>query len=347
MILSFVVLVGMLPQCTGAQQLGDPPRDPSADSVPRNPGSIQLLSSVAPIDTSNRNAVVRSITTSTLRQRPGCLVDWKRSFVHGGATSAAYREATSPVNYYRAMAGLPGTVVLDGALDSAYQESALMMSANGALNHYPPSTWFCYTSAGAAAAANSNITLFDAGPEANVLYVDDAGMGNDAVGPRRWVLSPLQTTATGSVISFGITASNVKVVGTGAWGSRPATPEFVSWPPPGFVPYQILPSGSERWSMSISGADFSAATVSVTKAGVAVPISLLPIDPNYGDHTLVWRVSGISYGAPPNDESYDVSVSNVRIGTVTRMFMYTVTVIDPVLAVPPAPGAPTNLRITP
>lgn len=149
--------------------------------------------------------------------------------------------------------------------------------------------------------------------------------------------------ATGSVVGSGLNSSNVlKVIG-GAGGSRPATPEFVSWPPPGFVPYQILPASSHRWSISIDGADFSQASVSMTKASVAVATTRLqPVSLTYGDNTLVWEVAGISYGRPTQDESYVVSVSNVRIGTLTRTFNYMVTVIDPAVSTPSVPG---NLRI--
>jgi hypothetical protein len=111
-----------------------------------------------------------------------------------------------------------------------------------------------------------------------------------------------------------------------------------------FVPYQILPSGSQRWSISIQSADFSAATVSMTKAGVTIATPVLPVVHFiYGDDTLVWQVTGISYGAPAQDEAYSVTVANVMIGTTPSTFSYTVTVIDP--ARPAPPSAPGNLRI--
>ena len=124
--------------------------------------------SVAPVNTKDRAAVVqlfRDVYLPTV----GLAAGWTGSVspCNPGATSAAYKDATiTRVNYYRTMAGLPGTVVLDGALDSASQSAALMMSANDAINHNPPTNWICYTSQGASAAAQSFIALYSAGPEA-------------------------------------------------------------------------------------------------------------------------------------------------------------------------------------
>src|SRR6185295_9203296 len=156
-LVSVVFLFGLLPSAATAQVvLGDPPRDPRADRVPRSSSSVRALT-VAPINTNDRNAVVQLFRTVYL-PTVGVAAAWTGnvSTCTGGTTSAAYKDATfARVNYYRAMAGLPGTVTSNNSLEPANQAAALMMSANGAANHNPPTGWLCYTSAGATAAARS------------------------------------------------------------------------------------------------------------------------------------------------------------------------------------------------
>ena len=69
----------------------------------------------------------------------------------GDISADGRANALAQVNLYRWMAGLP-TVVNDATLDGYAQECALMMHANGAWSHYPPTSWDCYTVDGATAA---------------------------------------------------------------------------------------------------------------------------------------------------------------------------------------------------
>ena len=103
-----------------------------------------------------------------------------------GNTSAAFEAATiQVVNYYRTMAGLP-SVTLDSTRTAGSQSAALMMNAQGALDHNPPPTWACFTADGAFAAGKSNLALGNAGASAVVAYMDDTGTDN--LGHRRWVI---------------------------------------------------------------------------------------------------------------------------------------------------------------
>jgi hypothetical protein len=65
-------------------------------------------------------------------------------------------------------------------------------------------------------------------------------------------------------------------------------------PPPGYVPYQ---TAYARWSFSYPGADFSAASVSMSSAGANLPVRLEPVVSGYGENTLVWIPSGLSNAA--------------------------------------------------
>ena len=246
-----------------------------------------------------------------------------------GVVSDALRAATlQRVNYFRAMTGLPGDIVEDYDWSLGCQETALMMIAEMSLSHYPPDDWACYTVLGAQTASKSNIAIGFWGPASINGYMEDAGTYNTATGHRRWILYPPQIKmGTGSVPD-----SNGYYHGSNAlrvlqeFGPRPSGPEWVSWPPEGYVPYPLF---WERWSFSYQGADFSTATVSMTKSGSAVSVTLETVQNGYGDNTLVWKAAGFPIGKPKNDITYSVTVDNVVIGGSPQSFNYEVIAMDP------------------
>jgi hypothetical protein len=122
-------------------------------------------------------------------------------------------------------------------------------------------------------------------------------------------------------------------------GPRPfVRDDFVAWPPKGHVPYDLVPA---RWSLSYPGADFSAASVSVTRDGQPVSVQLEPIANGYGENTLVWVVEGRDTSArtvlekPLTDTTYRIVVSGASLAGQLRTFDYAVIVFD---ADPAAPG---------
>src|SRR6266446_5501511 len=75
-------------------------------------------------------------------------MNWTGSVSGGvaGTTSAQFKDdVRRRINFYRALAGLPGDITLDATKSSKDQEAALMFSANNALSHSPPSSWTYYT----------------------------------------------------------------------------------------------------------------------------------------------------------------------------------------------------------
>jgi hypothetical protein len=230
------------------------------------------------------------------------------------------------------MSGLPGDVVLDADWNVRCMEAALLMARNDRVSHEPDTSWPCYSAAGAEAAANSDLYLGREGPAAVEGYMDDPGAENYFVGHRRWILyPPQQQMGTGSIpqhLSFR--AANALWV-TGAGGGRPPEPEWVAWPPPGHVPYQIMPRRSGRWSFSYPKADFGRAQVTVRHGGAAVPVVVESSadDRGYADNTLVWIPEGVPTGVPGEDLAYEVTLGDVIIGGLARTFRYTVILIDP------------------
>jgi hypothetical protein len=244
---------------------------------------------------------------------------------NAGTTSLAYRQAViNRVNYFRNMAGIP-SVTLSTQSNVNQQNAALMMSANGQLSHSPPSSWTCYTSEGASGASGSNLALGVDGPNAIDLYVSDPGSNNAIVGHRRWILFPSQSTMnTGDVPG----ANSLSVFDWGA--SRPQNPEFVAWPPPGYVPYSLLP-GSNRWSFSFPYASFTntAITIKNLTTGADIPLTIESKDGGPGDNTIVWQPQGFNYGVPSADTSYLVTLTNVGANSTIRNFSYMITIINP------------------
>ncbi len=271
-----------------------------------------------------------------------------------GTTNASFRQAVlDRMNFFRQVAGLP-TITFFTSADTIginSQSSALMQGSNSwtAVNpHAPPASWTCYTSGVATAAGKSNLGKGVSGPSVITAYIDDNGTTNNVVGHRRWILYPplaksfsgdVQTTAGSPSVT---SANDLWVIADGAdgtWGSRPSMPNGVAWPPGGFVPYQVLPSASNRWSFSYPNADMSAAAVTVTKNGQ--PVAILAYDTRdnagYGDATVAFRPNNnsgsgtaVSYASPGAvDQPYVITVSGMTGSGVPSSVTYTVTVIDP------------------
>ena len=249
-----------------------------------------------------------------------------------GTTSEVFRAAMlRRINYYRSMAGVPALVGFDAAYNQKAQAAALMMSVNGRLSHSPDTSWTCYTEDGREGAGSSNLFLGVYGSAAISGYIEDFGSHNDFVGHRRWILYPqTQYMGTGDIPpQGGYWAANALWVfdRDRMWGARPETrDEFVAWPPPGYVPYQVVYS---RWSFSYPKADFSQATVSMTRGGQPLAVQRNTPRDNYGENTLVWEPQ-VDFGNPPaGDTTYQVALSNVVIDGEPRNFTYTVIIFDP------------------
>lgn len=336
---TLVALLGAGPGAQESIQLGQAPRrlaEPaSAAAAP------QVLAQGVAVDRHDRSAVA-ALYLSLYVPQGSVPAHWTGSLAgcNAGDTDTAFQEAARQrVNFYRAMTGLPGDVVFDALLHTKCQEAAEMMIAEGALSHFPPPTWACYTPAGAEAAASSNLALGLSGPAAIEGFMRDDGAGNSAAGHRRWILYPRQMTmATGDTTAVNGPfhgSSALWVLGPAA--PRPTAPAFVAWPPDGFVPYQLV---FPRWSFSLnrpgSEVSFQSASVSVVQGGSPVALTLEPVADGFGDDTVVWVPQGIPSGPPSQDLVFTVTVSDVLVNGAPESFQYTTTIFDPATAPPPS-----------
>lgn len=253
-----------------------------------------------------------------------------------GTTAAGFKEAVrTRINWYRAMAGLPAAITFNDTYSAKSQQAALMMSANNTLSHEPPTTWLLYTADGDEAAGSSNLALGSCGVDAINGYMVDPYSNNTAAGHRRWILYPqTQTMGTGDVPQSGdfLPANSTWVQDSNYYNARPAVRDsFVAWPTKGYVPYTVIPA---RWSFGYPNANFSNASVSVTKNGVAVSAVKETITNNVGENSLVWIVDGLDtdslqpHAKPTADTTYAVSITGIS-GAPQSSYSYQVIVYDP------------------
>ncbi len=294
------------------------------------------------VDTDNRDDVIRFYLEAYLADEGyHAYHGWTGSVANceAGTVSQALHDATiRRVNYFRAMAGLNADIALSGALNGACQEAALMMAYNNTLRHDPPASWPCYTAAGANAALASNLSSGfitpHYGPGAIVGQIADDGTGNEAAPHRRWILfsgAPAEF-GHGSIPPSPIvgspgetnTAMALHVLGNPS-PSASMQRDFVAWPPPGYAPYEFA---FARWSFGIPGAEVGKASVTVTKGGAEVPVSIVHRGGTTGDPSIVFEPSGFPLTAPPpEDLTYRVTVSDIG-GTQASSYSYSVTLIN-------------------
>ncbi len=255
-----------------------------------------------------------------------------------GTNSPLFTSATlRRLNWYRALAGIPAAVTFDAAESAMDQSAALMMAAQGTLQHAGNWTgWNCLSADGTNAAGSSNLVQAENGPDAITAYVWDFGTYNYDVGHRRWILYPqTQIMATGDVPAQGSDYSvNALWVFDANYGAtRPATrTAYVAWPPAGYVPYQVV---YPQWSFALTNAAFTNATITMTSNGVPVAVTKQTYVAGYGENTLVWYPTRLDpttttvFPFSGTDTVYAVTISNVVTAAGAKNYSYNVTVFDP------------------
>ncbi len=325
-------------------ELGDPPQFPADSSgfqLQLKPSERKQTERLA-VNPQNREESELFFTNCYLSSQ-GYEINWtgNHELCNAGMTAQDFRDAVLlRINYFRAMAGVPATVAFDDTYNNKAQKAALMMSANNQLSHSPSPSWICYSDDGSEAAGSSNLCLGVFGWNAITGYIQDPGSSNYPVGHRRWILYPqTQFMGTGDIPYINsYTGSNALwVFDSNMWGPRPDTrDEFVAWPPPGYVPYQVV---FQRWSFSFPQANFDSTSVTMISNGNPVDVDVQSVVNGYGENTLVWvpsieYESGNAWPKPTEDTTYAISVNNAVIEGVVRNFTYNVIIFDPSESVP-------------
>jgi len=336
--LSALVSLAMLAGCGGSDSVSAPAPSPTPNTaptpVPSPPSQGPGGGAVASIDTANRAEVVARWNDTYFDNTP---FSWSGSIsgCAAGHTTDAFKAAVlRRLNYFRAMAGVPGELALDSSFSAKAQQAALMMDASDSLSHAPATNWPCYSADGAEAAGKSLLAYSNA-PTRNVDLLDgymrDRGANNFAVGHRRWILYPqLAKIGTGDTPQ----ANALWVSGPGSTRSA-ASASAIAWPPRGFIP-RPLADPTDRFSLSCAGADFSAATIGM-RSDTGQPIGVRVesrSDGGYGDNAIVWSIdstqspaSGWDRGTA--DTRLSIEVNKVASCSGGSSFSYSVTFIRP------------------
>ncbi len=284
---------------------------------------------------------------------------------NGTVAEAFVGDVERRINYFRAMSGLKSdtevsadsTVVIESTdaykpssstrKSQAAQDAALMLvrnynsstGSNPALTHQPPSNLVGWSSTSWNASAKGNFAFGIYGPGAITEYMIEelsrsavVSQWNSLVGHRRWNLYPRATRfATGDQPgeSAKRPPSNVLyVLQKDSELAEEVASNFVAYPPAGYFP---APINSRFWSLSREGANFSAATVTMTDAaGNRVPILAVRPSNHYGDPAIIWEVSGgTAAQTVKSDTTFHVQVSGISGENVPANLDYAVTLIDP------------------
>lgn len=248
------------------------------------------------------------------------------------------------LNAIRALHRLPPVTYSD-VEDAQEAESSLIMAANLALSHTPPTSWTCYSAAGAAGAGASNLIIgwgngLGFGSEDDQLagWMNEGGSAQ--LGHRRWMLSPfLGKTSYGRVSTIladgtRVTAASLRVFSfAGGAGSVSGVPSFVAYPygdypvryfrASDYLSFSAIANNGGSFGAN-SNVRFSGATITVTGPSGALAVSNVSSDNDgYGvANNLQWRVTGLQ-----QNTSYTVRISGVT-GAPQSEYTYTFRMVN-------------------
>ncbi len=156
---------------------------------------------------------------------------------------------------------------------------------------------------------------------------------------RRWLLYPkLQKIGYAHFKTY----FGIKVIGGNTINQNNTQPEYIAWPPKGFIMDAIKP---KIWSFTMVGADFANANISLKTTDfsksknksvnklpmVDVNVEILSklITTHGDDRSILWQFNHPEINDKYEDEDlvYEVSISNVKVGSETKSFSYKVIVI--------------------
>ncbi len=247
-------------------------------------------------------------------------------------------EAWQTLNDIRGLHGLAPVAL--NRQNKAVAQAALMLAANGRLEHAPPASWRCYTAAGAQALAGSllsggvtapNIAFHTPAQDIIAWLIDNKATAAGSIGHRRWLLDPfLSEVAYGRVSGSSdgrkLTAASVlEITGT----VRPAQgPDLIAYP---FQDYPArLFHDDTLLSLSLlvdrqrrqgnAAVDFSGAKIRVvTEQGRSLRVRDVAFDRHaFGlPNNLQFRPVGLRQGL-----RYEVSVDGVRVGGLEKSYRY-------------------------
>jgi hypothetical protein len=310
-----LVLVASLVACNGPSSTDSSPGDGDSDVAGDSDTDTDADSdadSDADTDADADAAMCARWNTDRDAREEGAWTGNVSSCDAGEYRSPGPETVLTQVNLMRFLADLPA-VDDDAAKSAGAQECALMMKANGQLNHFPPPEWACYSDSGASTAGQSNIASA-AGVYAIDMYMGDWG-NPTTIGHRRWILS-------NSLGPIGIGSTDSTSCLWVLYGSGNAGAAWTAWPAPGPFPLEAAQLvDSTGWSIQSDGINLGSATVTVTDGSTEKPVTVVQLAGGYGSS---YAISVIPSGwTAQAGHTY-----HVEVGNVAQAIAYDVDIVD-------------------
>ena len=289
------------------------------------------------VDTTSTSDSVPDSTSNVALARERVIQDYEKNFVEaevalnawngsvdnceaGNLPPTVLNSALKHINYFRRQVGLNDDIYFNEEKNAKSQAAALMMHANGDLDHSPPEDWKCYSADGAWAASKSNLAGGVSGQSSISIYIKDHGSGNKDLGHRRWILySRAKEMGFGSTDRYNA----LWVIGDHARNPTADSLDYIAWPPAGHVIDRLV---YDRWSLSVPKANFSESKVTMKGPEGTVASSTHLAKKGYGDNTIMWEPQ-IQKPTRGKDAVYQVTVSNVIVDGIARDYSYEVIII--------------------
>lgn len=260
------------------------------------------------------------------------------------------QKAMNYVNYIRSFHKLK-SVAYASNYDKETAKSALITVANALLDHFPKSSYYCYTQDGYNGSSTSNLFIY-ASTTPSRMPTTETGIqewiideGIEDVGHRRNLLNPfLKYTSFGRVDGYSkaqsswfVTGMSIKVHQFPDYHNLSDwTPDFVAYPfedypsayvnPNWYLSFTLIADKSSPWNNDNRLIDYSQASVKVTDPNNnQLSISNLKYDyQGYGvPNCIYWKVTGLQ-----KEVRYTVTISNVKVGGTSRNYTYWFRITD-------------------
>lgn len=186
----------------------------------------------------------------------------------GKVDDVALQDALNLTNFVRYLSDLPSNVVLNKQFNEDAQAAALVNAANQSMSHYPTQPKGMdhqLYKQGYDAAGASNIGYGYGKITSSIkdgYMPDDSQSNREAVGHRRWILSPrLQEIGFGyAEASNGIGHTAMKVIAPNMWNHPEAPHRSILWPAETVFPVEFF-GIRDPWSVSLNPANYDAKKV--------------------------------------------------------------------------------------
>jgi uncharacterized protein YkwD len=255
---------------------------------------------------------------------------------------AQKQQVLTTLNAIRHLHGLAPVRYDDSEQDEVMQ-TALLMAANGRIDHAPPRHWRCWTSTAAKTAGASllsggvrapNIAFHTPEQDMIVWLTDTEARSVAGIGHRRWLLDPFLKRIAYGRVSGAVdgrnqsVASVLKIMRPDGLAKASAAPELIAYPF-GDYPAQFYAEGAPisvalmidaEHKAANTAVDFSQTRIQVKSAkGKPLRISGILTDNRfYGlPNSLQFRTGDLIFG-----ERYDVTLENVRVQGQPKNYRY-------------------------